>query len=207
MRCQGARSCGGFHCLLKSGSLKEKILAAHRAKRGARRVVQDHGGRQAGDHHHVVKAARAVLEEDHGRPPAFELAEAITGLRPLSAGVVTVDGRRLRSGDPRDDLRSYTAIHQSLIFCIGAPDQYVNNVAFYGKVLFLVVAGVNAMWFERLHGATVASSYTAGTYNINRVFLYFDTSAVPANATIQSVTLNFYAGQYQNGPHRRVHVV
>ena len=26
----------------------------------------------------------------------------------------------LRSGDPRDDLRSYTAIHQSLIFCIGA---------------------------------------------------------------------------------------
>ena len=26
----------------------------------------------------------------------------------------------LRSGDPRDDLRSYTAIHQSLIFCAGA---------------------------------------------------------------------------------------
>ena len=26
----------------------------------------------------------------------------------------------LRSGDPRHDLRSYTAIHQSLIFCIGA---------------------------------------------------------------------------------------
>ncbi|MBU6337687.1 MAG: cytochrome c biogenesis protein CcsA [Acidobacteria bacterium] len=26
----------------------------------------------------------------------------------------------LRSGNPRDDLRSYTAIHQSLIFCIGA---------------------------------------------------------------------------------------
>ena len=26
----------------------------------------------------------------------------------------------LRSGDPRYDLRSYTAIHQSLIFCVGA---------------------------------------------------------------------------------------
>ena len=26
----------------------------------------------------------------------------------------------LRSGDPRQDLRSYTAIHQALIFCIGA---------------------------------------------------------------------------------------
>jgi heme exporter protein C len=26
----------------------------------------------------------------------------------------------LRSGDPRHDLRSYTAIHQSLIFCVGA---------------------------------------------------------------------------------------
>lgn len=28
--------------------------------------------------------------------------------------------QHLRSGDPRHDLRSYTAIHQSLIFCIGA---------------------------------------------------------------------------------------
>ncbi len=31
-----------------------------------------------------------------------ELAEALTGLRPLTAGVVTVEGRRLRPGDPRD---------------------------------------------------------------------------------------------------------
>jgi hypothetical protein len=61
--------------------------------------------------------------------------------------------------------------------------------------------------YSLYQGATVASSYTANAYAIKRVFLYFDTSAVPANATIQSVTLNVYAGQYQNGPHRRVYVV
>jgi hypothetical protein len=33
-------------------------------------------------------------------------------------------------------------------FFIGAPDQYVNNVAFYGKVLFLILANANAIYFE-----------------------------------------------------------
>jgi general nucleoside transport system ATP-binding protein len=35
-----------------------------------------------------------------------ELAEAITGLRPLSAGTVRVAGRALRGGDPRDAIRA-----------------------------------------------------------------------------------------------------
>jgi hypothetical protein len=48
-------------------------------------------------------------------------------------------------------------------FFVGAPDQYVNNVAFYGKVLFLVVAGANAMLFERLYAAKVATSDAVGS--------------------------------------------
>lgn len=40
-------------------------------------------------------------------------------------------------------------------FFIGAPDQYVNNVAFYGKVLFLIIAGANAVFFEWAYGASV----------------------------------------------------
>ena len=48
-------------------------------------------------------------------------------------------------------------------FFVGAPDQYVNNVAFYGKVLFLVVAGANAMLFERIYAAKVATSDAVGS--------------------------------------------
>jgi hypothetical protein len=39
-----------------------------------------------------------------------------------------------------------------VIFFVGAPDQYVHNVAFYYKLLFLAVAGVNAMLFEMFYG-------------------------------------------------------
>jgi general nucleoside transport system ATP-binding protein len=35
-----------------------------------------------------------------------ELAEALTGMRPLTAGVIAVAGRRLRNGDPRDAIRA-----------------------------------------------------------------------------------------------------
>ena len=35
-----------------------------------------------------------------------------------------------------------------VVFFVGAPDQYVNNVAFYGKLIFLFVAGANALFFE-----------------------------------------------------------
>jgi hypothetical protein len=61
--------------------------------------------------------------------------------------------------------------------------------------------------YSDFEGATVASRYDAGIYDIKRVFFYFDTSALPINATIVSAKLNFYAGPYQNGTTRRVHVV
>jgi simple sugar transport system ATP-binding protein len=35
-----------------------------------------------------------------------ELAEAVTGMRPIAAGLVRVDGRRLRPGDPRAAIRA-----------------------------------------------------------------------------------------------------
>jgi len=35
-----------------------------------------------------------------------------------------------------------------ITFFIGAPDQYVNNAAFYGKVAFLLLANLNAVYFE-----------------------------------------------------------
>ncbi len=38
------------------------------------------------------------------------------------------------------------------IFFIGAPDQYTNNIAFYYKLLFLVIAGANALYFEVTQG-------------------------------------------------------
>lgn len=44
-----------------------------------------------------------------------------------------------------------------LIFFVGAPEQYVNNVAFYYKLLFLVVAGANALLFEIFYGRRLAS--------------------------------------------------
>jgi hypothetical protein len=33
-------------------------------------------------------------------------------------------------------------------FFLGAPEQYVNNVAFYAKMLFIFVAGINAIYFQ-----------------------------------------------------------
>jgi hypothetical protein len=48
------------------------------------------------------------------------------------------------------------------IFFVGAPDQYVNNVAFYGKVAFLVLAGLNAWLFETAYGARVAAGDVTG---------------------------------------------
>ena len=49
-----------------------------------------------------------------------------------------------------------------ITFFIGAPDQYVTNVAFYGKLAFLLIAGLNAMCFEKIYGQTVAASDAAG---------------------------------------------
>lgn len=35
-----------------------------------------------------------------------------------------------------------------VIFFLGAPDQYINNVAFYFKILFIILAGLNAVYFQ-----------------------------------------------------------
>jgi hypothetical protein len=36
-------------------------------------------------------------------------------------------------------------------FFIGAPDQYIDNPAFYGKILFLILANANAVYFEAIY--------------------------------------------------------
>jgi len=42
-----------------------------------------------------------------------------------------------------------------VLFFVGAPDQYVNNPAWWAKLLFLAVAAVNIAWFETTHGRRV----------------------------------------------------
>ena len=42
-----------------------------------------------------------------------------------------------------------------LVFIVGAPDQYASNPAFYFKLMFLVIAGLNALYFETQHGKHV----------------------------------------------------
>jgi hypothetical protein len=42
-----------------------------------------------------------------------------------------------------------------ITFFIGAPDQYVDNLAFYGKVIFLLLANANAANFEVAYRKTV----------------------------------------------------
>ncbi|MGE0447749.1 MAG: hypothetical protein AB7P99_21170 [Vicinamibacterales bacterium] len=44
-----------------------------------------------------------------------------------------------------------------VLFFLGAPDQYIHNLAFYGKLLFLVAAGVNALVFETTWGERVTA--------------------------------------------------
>ena len=43
-------------------------------------------------------------------------------------------------------------------FFIGAPDQYVNNIAFYAKLAFLLIAGLNAAAFEIFYSDAVKAS-------------------------------------------------
>ena len=42
-----------------------------------------------------------------------------------------------------------------LVFFVGTPEQYVTNVAFAMKLLFLVVSGLNVLYFETRHGREV----------------------------------------------------
>jgi hypothetical protein len=53
-----------------------------------------------------------------------------------------------------------------ITFFIGAPDQYVTNVAFYGKLAFLAIAGLNAVSFERIFGQAVAASDARGATSL-----------------------------------------
>jgi hypothetical protein len=48
-----------------------------------------------------------------------------------------------------------------VLFFVGAPDQYIANRAWWYKVAFLAVAGVNALYFETTH-ATRAMTIGAG---------------------------------------------
>jgi len=50
-----------------------------------------------------------------------------------------------------------------VIFFVGAPDQYINNVAFYAKLAFLVLAGINAAVFELFYKRALATSPGAET--------------------------------------------
>ena len=43
-------------------------------------------------------------------------------------------------------------------FFVGAPDQYVNNLAFLFKLVFLLLAGANALYFEFVFGKRIAES-------------------------------------------------
>jgi hypothetical protein len=43
------------------------------------------------------------------------------------------------------------AVVTGMAFFIGAPDQYIENPAFYAKVLFLIVANLNAVYFEAIY--------------------------------------------------------
>jgi hypothetical protein len=43
-------------------------------------------------------------------------------------------------------------------FFVGAPEQYINNFAFYAKLAFLLIAGLNAVAFEFFYGAAVKAS-------------------------------------------------
>ena len=45
-----------------------------------------------------------------------------------------------------------------LVFVIGAPDQYASNPAFYVKLGFLALAGLNALYYETSHGEKVLAA-------------------------------------------------
>ena len=50
-----------------------------------------------------------------------------------------------------------------ITFFIGAPDQYIDNPAFYCKVFFLIVANVNAVYFEAIYKRQVEAKALDGT--------------------------------------------
>ena len=62
------------------------------------------------------------------------------------------------------------ALLTGVAFFVGAPEQYVKNPAFYFKVLFLIVANLNAVYFEALYRRQVeARQFDAGGPRILKV--------------------------------------
>lgn len=45
-----------------------------------------------------------------------------------------------------------------VLFVLGAPDQYARNPAFYAKLVFLAIAGLNALYFETRTGRLALST-------------------------------------------------
>lgn len=68
----------------------------------------------------------------------------------------------------------------------------------------------NSSWGNFLlrdYGAgTVSASFGDPYFDVKRIFLFFDTSSLPANAVIEEATLGIYAGPFQSGS-TLVHVV
>jgi hypothetical protein len=61
-------------------------------------------------------------------------------------------------------------------------------------------------WSNLLNGTIGATNDTIFYYYVQRVFLFFDTSAIPPNAQLANVNLFVYAEQWQNG-NKTFHVV
>ena len=83
----------------------------------------------------------------------------------LLVGVIGLLDLRLLGFMPRISIASLRALMPwgilgfvvnlitGVMFFVGSPDQYIGNVAFWFKILFLAVAGLNALYFETAHGA------------------------------------------------------
>ena len=57
--------------------------------------------------------------------------------------------------------RAVVNLVTGLVFLISQPEQYATNVSMWLKMLFLLVAGVNALVFERLYATRLADAGTA----------------------------------------------
>jgi hypothetical protein len=60
--------------------------------------------------------------------------------------------------------------------------------------------------YSDLEYGTVSAGYSQVDYDVKRLFLFFDTAALPANATVTAATLHLYAGPWQDGA-TTLHVV
>ena len=117
----------------------------------------------------------ALSEATRSNPWIWPIAEMLhfVGLS-LLLGVVGVLDLRLigfMKGVPLPALRALLpyglagfAINAvtGAIFFIGSPEQYIFNLAFYYKLLFLCIAGANALFFETTQGRRLMSRDLSG---------------------------------------------